>query len=164
MGAMRLATFMKSSNFRVVPLATEIAEAARRDAESGRSDHALITVNSPTGFPCRHCLRWATPGEHVVLFPYAAIPTGLPYSEIGPIFVHAQSCQRYAATTEYPEQFRRGRVFRAYNSGCDIIDAQIVNGEEPEAVIATLLENSETAFVHVRSATHGCYTFQVERA
>jgi hypothetical protein len=154
---------MTTSNFRIVPLATEIAEAARRAAASGAADHAVITADSSGGYPCRHCLRWAQPGERVVLFPYAAIPSGHPYSESGPIFVHADPCERYAATRDYPSDFRSGRVFRAYNSEYDMIDAKPVNGDESEAVIEELLKNPETAFVDARSADRGCYTFRIER-
>src|SRR5204862_7136687 len=104
---------MKTSNFRIVPLATEIAEAARRVVNAGAADHALITVDSPRSSPCRHCLRWAQPGELVVLFPSAAIPSGNPYSDTGPIFVHANDCQLYRTPNGYPVDSRNGRVFRA---------------------------------------------------
>ena len=154
---------MKTLNFQVVPLATEVAEAARRAAESGAPDHAIVTVDSPRGYPCRHCLRWAKPGERVILFPYASIPPGRPYSESGPIFVHAGPCQRYSATDEFPADFRSGRVLRAYNAKHDMIDAEVVNGSEPEAVIEKLLQNPETAFVQARSVSRGCYTFGIER-
>jgi hypothetical protein len=155
---------MKTSGFRIVPVSTEIADAARRELNMGAADHALITVDSPQSSPCRHCLRWAQPGERVILFPYSAIPSGHPYSETGPIFVHANECQRYSATNEYPADFREGRVFRAYDSNYNIIDAEIVNGSEPEAVIRTLFQNGETAFIDVRSVTRGCFTFRVEPA
>lgn len=154
---------MKTSNFRIVPLATEVAEEARRIAVRGAPDHVVITADSPNAYPCRHCLRWAQPGERVILFPYTAIPSGHPYAESGPIFVHAEACERYAATSEYPPDFRSGRVFRAYNSSYDMIDAKPVNGDESEAVIEKLLENPETAFVDARSADRGCYTFRMER-
>jgi hypothetical protein len=157
-------TLMKASTFRILPLPTEIAEAARHAVEAGASDHAIVSVNSPESSPCRHCLRWAQPGERVILFPYAAIPSGHPYSEMGPIFVHADECQRYSSTNEYPADFRNGRVFRAYDATYKIIDAQIMNGSEPEAVIESLLQNPDTAFVDVRSVTHGCFTFRVQRA
>ena len=154
---------MKTSNFCIVPLATEMAEAARRSAATGAPDHAVITADSPSGFPCRHCLHWAKPGERVILFPYASVLPGHPYSESGPIFVHAEPCERYAATREYPADFRKGRVFRAYNANHDMIDAEVADGAEPEEVIEKLLENPETMFVHARSLTHGCYTFGIER-
>ena len=154
---------MKTSSFRIVPIRTEIAAAARREAEASAPDHVFITADSPNGFPCRHCLRWAQPGERMILFPFAAIAPGRPYSESGPIFVHAEPCERYAATHEFPPAFRNGRVLRAYNSQQAIIAAEVANGEGPEAVIERFLQQPETAFVHVRSASHGCYTMEVER-
>jgi Protein of unknown function (DUF1203) len=155
---------MNTSSFRIVPLPTEIAEAARRALNAGAANHALITVDSPGSSPCRHCLRWAQPGERVILFPYAAIASGHPYAETGPIFVHANECQRYSATDAYPADFRTGRVFRAYDSNYHIIDAEVVDGREPDLVIQELFKNPETAFVDVRSVTHGCFTFRVQRA
>jgi len=155
---------MKSSSFRIVPLPTEIAETARSAIKTGAVDHALITAESPGSSPCRHCLRWAQPGERVILFPYAAIPSGFPYSETGPIFVHAEKCERYSATDEYPAEFRNGRVFRVYDSNYNLIDAQVMNGSEPETVIERLFQNADAAFVDVRSVTHGCFTFRVQRA
>jgi uncharacterized protein DUF1203 len=155
---------MNTSGFRIIPLSSEIADAARRAVKAGATDHALITVDSPESSPCRHCLRWAQPGERVILFPYPAIPSGHPYSETGPIFVHANECQRYSATNEYPADFREGRVLRAYDSNHNIIDAQVVNGSEPEVVIESLFRNADTAFVDVRSVSRGCFTFRVQRA
>ena len=155
---------MKTSGFRIIPVSSEIADAARRAVKAGAVDHALITVDSPESSPCRHCLRWAQPGERVILFPYTAIPSGHPYSETGPIFVHANDCQRYSSTNEYPADFRNGRVFRAYDLNYNTIDAQVVDGSEPEVVIESLLRNPDTAFVDVRSVTRGCFTFRVQRA
>jgi hypothetical protein len=154
---------MKTSTFRIVPICTEIAEAARREAEMCALDHRVVTADSPRGYPCRHCLRWAQAGERMILFPFAAIAPGRPYSESGPIFVHAEPCERYAATGEFPSDFRNGRVVRAYNSQHDIIAAEVVNSEGPEPVIERFLRKPETAFVHVRSVSHGCYTMEVER-
>src|SRR5919106_2314062 len=142
---------MKTSNFQIVPLASEIAAAARRGAAAGAPDHGVVIADSLNGFPCRHCLRWAQPGERVILFPYAAIRSGHPYSETGPIFVHANECERYSATNEYPADFRNGRVFRAYDSNYNIIDAQIMDGSEPEMAIESLFRNPDTAFVDARS-------------
>ncbi len=105
----------------------------------------------------------ARPGERMILFPYAAIPAGHPYSESGPIFVHAEPCERYRATDEFPADFRAGRVMRNYNSNYDMIDAEVVNGSAPEAIIEKLLQKPETAFVDARSVTHGCYTCRIQR-
>jgi len=153
---------MKTSNFRVIPLETGIVENACRAAATGASDHRIVIADSATGYPCRHCLRWAMPGERMILFPFAAIAAGRPYSESGPIFVHADGCERYSKTDHYPSDFRRGRVIRAYDSDQNITAAEVVNGSEPEAIIEKFLQQPETAFVHVRSASHGCYTMKIE--
>jgi len=155
---------MKTSTFRVVPLPTEIADGARRAAEAGAADHAVVTADSATGYPCRHCLRFAKPGERVILFPYESIPAGHPYSETGPVFVHAEPCERYRATHEYPDDLRTGRAFRVYNANYDMIDAEVANGSDTEEIIEKLLQNPETAFVDARSVTRGCYTFRIQRA
>jgi hypothetical protein len=155
---------MKTSNFCIIPLPTEVAEEARRSAANGNPDHAIMVVDSPNGYPCRHCLRFARLGERVILFPYVAIPPGHAYSESGPIFVHAEPCERYAATREFPADFRKGRAMRAYDSKFDMIDAEVVNGSEPETVIGKFFQNPETVFVDARSVTRGCYTFRIQRA
>jgi len=155
---------MKSSTFFIVPLPTELAEKARHAAKSGAEDHAVVKVDSPTGYPCRHCLRWAKPGEQVILFPHVSIPSGHPYFETGPIFVHAEQCERYSATGEYPIDFRNGRVFRAYDANYNMIDAEIADEDDPEAVIEKLLQNPRTEFVDAHSITRGCFTFRVRRA
>src|SRR6266498_3226068 len=154
---------MKTSTFRIVPLSTEVAERARRAVEAGAADHAFVIADSPTGYPCRHCLRFAKPGERVILFPYASIPAGHPYSEAGPIFVHAEPCERYRATGEYPADFRNGRVFRGYDANYNMIDAEVANENDPEAVIEKLLQNPKTEFVDARSVTRGCFTFRILR-
>jgi Protein of unknown function (DUF1203) len=154
---------MTTPKFRVVPVQTKIAEAARTAAEAGASDHAIVTADSSGGYPCRHCLRWAEPGERLILFPFASVPPGRPYSETGPIFVHATPCERYRATKEYPAAFREGRVVRAYNSGHDMIAAEVANGAGPEDLIERFLQRPETAFIHVRSVSRGCYTMGIER-
>jgi hypothetical protein len=155
---------MHKTSFRIVPLPTEIAEAARNKARAGAADHAVVTADAPNAFPCRHCLQWAEPGERMVLFPFASVPPGRPYSESGPIFVHAENCARYSALEDYPADFREHRVIRAYNAGDNMIDAVVVADEQPENVIAKLFENPETAFLQTRSVTRGCYTFRIERA
>jgi hypothetical protein len=155
---------MQTSKFRIIPLATEVAEAARARAREGAPDHEIITTDEAQAFPCRHCLQWAKVGERVVLFPYASIPAGRPYSESGPIFVHEAACARYGRPGEYPAEFRRHRVLRAYNETSDMIDAIVLNEHEPETVIAELFQNPAAKFLQARSVTRGCYTFRIERA
>ena len=149
--------------FRIVPLPTEVANRARRMAASGRTDHQILVVDSPQAYPCRHCLRWAAPGEKLILFPYQSIPADRPYGESGPIFVHQAACDQYSATDAYPPDFREGRAIRGYNSMHDMIAAAVAD-QDPEAVMVRMLANPAVAFLQVRSVTRGCFTMKVERA
>jgi hypothetical protein len=54
-------------------------------------------------------------------------------------------------------------VLRAYDLNYNIIEAEIVNGSEPEVVIERLFQNRDVAFVDARSATRGCFTFRALR-
>ena len=162
LAAQPYASDMKQHNFRIVPLPTKVADAARSAIAAAAPDHALVTADSPSGYPCRHCLQWAKSGEQMILFSFAAIADG-PYREIGPIFVHAEPCPRYTESEIYPADFRNGRVIRAYDDRKFIVDARVVNGGGPEAAIEELLEHPRTAFLHVRSSGYGCYTMGVER-
>ena len=156
------ASDMKQPSYRIVPLRTDIADAARHALAVGAPDHALLTADSASAYPCRHCLQWANSGEQMILFPFAAVGDG-PYQERGPIFVHAEPCTRYANTASYPAEFRSGRAVRAYDAQNSMIDARVVNGEPVEVVIDEMLKNPAAEFLHVRSATRGCYTLGVER-
>jgi hypothetical protein len=147
-----------------VPLPTDVAEAARARAREGATDHEVLAADQPEAYPCRHCLRWAEPGERVVLFPYASIPPGRPYSETGPIFVHENACPPYNQPEKYPPNFRQHRVLRAYNLSQHIIDAVILGERGPEEVISQLFEHPAVDFLQARSATRGCYTFKIARA
>ena len=154
---------MTTSNFRIVPLPSDLADEAREAVKLGARTHAVVEVDSPRSFPCRHCLSWAQPGERVILFTYDSIQPDRPYAESGPIVVHEQRCEPYGATDNYPPDLRQGRVLRAYDSQENMIDAAVVNGEEPETIISKLFSNPATDFLQVRSVTHGCFTFKIER-
>ncbi len=146
--------------FRVVPFPTELTEVARR---TSAPDHQIVVADKPNAYPCRHCLRWALPGQALVLFPYQSIPPGRPYSEGGPIFLHQETCERYSTVDEYPAAFREGRAVRGYDARDEMIAAELA-GDNPESVIEAILANPEVAFVQVRSVTRGCFTMKVERA
>lgn len=157
-----LAADMKKT-FRIVPLPTAVAASARKIALTGQPDHQIVIADSPESAPCRHCLRWAEPGEAMILFPYQSISAERPYAESGPIFVHQQPCEQYSAIEDYPADFRKDRAIRGYDVNDNMIAAEVA-GDAPEDAIEKMLANPEVAFLQVRSVTRGCFTMKVERA
>ncbi|MBZ9680054.1 MULTISPECIES: DUF1203 domain-containing protein [unclassified Mesorhizobium] len=119
------------------------------------------------GMPCRHCLRNIAAGDVYLILAYRPFPDPQPYAETGPIFLHAQECERAVGTREPPEILDSpDYIVRGYGG-----DDRIVYGSGgiiPTGAIAaraeTLLEREDIAYVHVRSARNNCYQCRIERA
>ncbi len=79
-----------SSAFRIAPLPTEVAEEARHLAESGAEDHAVIKVDSRQVILAGIVCVGRNLASASFYFPTLRFLPGHPYSETGPIFVHAE--------------------------------------------------------------------------
>lgn len=124
---------------------------------------AVVRITAGGGEPVRCCLRNAAAGDELILFGYQpAIPAG-PYREIGPVFVHADSCEGLASD-EYPADWLdRPQVLRAYDARGWIHPATGVHdGTDPVAAIEAVLAEPGVAQVHSRNTAYGCYMFRVE--
>lgn len=128
--------------------------------------NALTIAESPDGgAPCRHCLRRSTDGERLILFAHRPFDSGGPYAEVGPVFIHAHECARYAATSIFPPAFaERTLTLRAYDDRGDIASAEVAPPGAWDGVLAGMFENERVRFVHVRNPAWGCYDFAVERS
>lgn len=117
--------------------------------------------------PCRHCLTDVAPGEEYLVLAYRPFTSLQPYTETGPIFLHAKACERHASAADTPEMISKSKqmIVRGYS-----VDERIVYGTG--AVVATdrigetaaaLLAREDVAFVHVRSATNNCFQCRIDR-
>lgn len=145
------------------PLPTEIAQRARRDLvdEFGHN----LAVQPGERAPCRHCLRITQPHEPLVLLSYRPFSRDFgPYSESGPIFVHADNCERYERTDTFPPDFQtRALVLRAYNAFHEIADSVVAQAGQAETSALKLFENPDIRYIHARNVSYGCYNFAIER-
>ncbi|GAC1651792.1 MAG: DUF1203 domain-containing protein [Vulcanimicrobiaceae bacterium] len=152
---------MQDFHFRAIP--GEVALQARRTLRDSYG-HALRIQSDQTA-PCRLCLRIATPGEALILLSHN--PFGAdhgPYSEVGPIFVHADACAPYADVRNLPTDFAaRALVLRAYNRQHAIEDSLIAQPGEAMQSASRLFANPLVAYIHVRHTTYGCFDFAIER-
>lgn len=151
-------------SFVVTPLASDVAEAALRAGRDEYGNALAPELQTTAGNPCRHCLRRAKAGESLVLFSYSPFDVRNPYKEVGPVFVHADGCERYAATDRLPEDFlNRPIVLRGYDNEQRIARVSVVVDNATEARVEELLADPSIAYVHARSFTHGCYLFRIDR-
>jgi hypothetical protein len=160
---------MKDLENPVVTLrAVSVPEAAvARIRAAMRDDYGNeLAVQDGEGAPCRVCLRYGKSGERVILLSYKPFDAPALYQELGPIFVHADACPAYPPEAGIPDDFAsRPLIIRPYTADHRIADAQVfAQPGEAETVASHMLEDSGVAYLHVRSASRGCYLFRLERS
>jgi hypothetical protein len=117
--------------------------------------------------PLRCCLTLATAAESVLLISYSPFTVRSPWTEAGPVFIHAQRCAGYPAPDTLPEQLRTGpRVLRTYHAdgSLDYADITVVDdGDDIEKPLLDLLGRPAVETVHVRALVAQCFTYEVRR-
>ncbi|MDQ6767125.1 MAG: DUF1203 domain-containing protein [Candidatus Eremiobacteraeota bacterium] len=150
--------------YAVKAIPTDVAVRVRQTLTDDFGNRLSVSASDACA-PCRHCLRLSVPGEPLILFAYRPFETPGPYAEIGPVFIHAESCPAYADRERFPGDFRtRVLTMRGYNEGGTIETAELSAAGDPDATLERLLSDERVRFVHVRNPAWGCYDFQVDRA
>lgn len=153
------------NTFRCIAIPTSIAESVRSTLASPFAEHpAHIEIAKGHG-PCRHCLRTFQVGaERRILFtldPFAELEVPpLP----GPVFIHADECDRYPEEGDFPEDLREQiLVFNAYSRDRKLLAEEMATGRDIKLTIDRLLARAEVEYLHVRDLEAGCYDLRVER-
>jgi len=146
-------------------------EEARHFQKGGADAYGLPPerrISDGSGVPCRHCLQDVEKGEAYLVLAYRPFPALQPYAETGPIFLHAEPCQRAAdvATTPAMLMRRKAHLIKGYGTDDRIIygTGQVVASGELEGAAAAVLAREDVAYVHVRSALNNCFTCRIDRA
>ena len=155
--------------FRCIPIETEVADRFRRTGkDDGGNAVRRIEASDAGGSPCRHCLRYAAPGETVLLGSFnLPRPRGI-YWTPSPIFLHAETCARYIVRGEVAPIIRLNGLVSV--RACDEADqciydlGQVCPGEAVNAPLDRALSDAHAAFVNVHTARPGCLLSRVERA
>lgn len=127
-------------------------------------------VEAKGGEPCRDVLRRARPGEPLILASFTPFSKAGPYKEYGPIFVLAQASDEPVLRDTLPQSgsptdyLRQQFVIRAYSAAEEIVDAALVNAPDLTTTVERFFESAETAFLHVRFPTYGCFALRIDRA
>jgi hypothetical protein len=150
--------------YSVTPVATELARRIRQTLVDDYGNQ-LAVWESEYPAPCRHCLRVAPNGTSLIVFAYSPFSNKGPYAEVGPIFVHAGACERYATGDVFPSDYRdRVLTLRGYNDLGTIETALLSAAGDPESSITELFADERVRFIHARSPAWGCFHFRLNRA
>lgn len=153
---------------RYVALPTNRVQALREGALDDYGMRPERRMSDGVGVPCRHCLRNVEAGRNFLVLAYRPFPALQPYAETGPIFLHAEQCERAPETDVMPALFRAttNYILRGYGD-----DDRIVYGTgavTPTHKICNraheLLRRDDIAYLHMRSAKNNCYQCRIERA
>lgn len=156
------------SRFRCLPMPGATAERWRATGHDDRGNALIPRVADGPGFPCRHCLALAQPGEPMLLGSLdLARPQGV-YWTSSPVFLHARDCAAPAGGDALPETVRANPLvsLRCYDAaGMVLYDLGLVlPGSEAEAPLRARLADPRTAFVNIHTARPGCWLCGVEVA
>ena len=122
------------------------------------------------GEPCRDVLRRARAGEELFLASFTPFSKPGPYKEYGPIFVLAHASDEPVWRDALPpagsptNYLREQFVVRAYSAEEEIIDAALINAPALAETVDRFFQSPDTAFLHVRFPTYGCFACRIDRA
>ena len=135
------------------------------DAELSKHHAVRHHVDAKPGFPDRVELRDAEVGESVLLVNYAHLPDDGPYRSSHAIFVVEGASRTFDAVGVVPEVLRvRMLSLRAFGDDGSMIDADLVDGREVEALIARFFANPSVTYLHAHYAKRGCFACRIDRA
>ena len=154
------------NSFRVMAIPTEVADEVRDTMKAPRYGFPAHTELSSDQAPCRHCLRLTTPDvDRRILFTYDCFDGVETLPLPGPVYIHADDCERYNESAGFPEQIRTREItFNAYGEGRRMLGQRYVDDGNVNEAIEEMFANAEVRYLHVRSTPAGCYTFRIERS
>jgi hypothetical protein len=146
---------------RPIPAAHLTALRSRGVDDLGNPVQAASAVGE--GEPLRCCLRYARAGEEIALISYSPHGHGV-WREVGPVYVHADTCPG-PPSTSLPQELRTGpRVLRSYRSDGSMNYEQntLVPAEaDLEGELHRLLGDPDVSHVHVRTVLPQCFLYSV---
>ena len=151
-------------SIRIAPLPASFLQKVRNEGidDLGQPVKRVIAEG---GEPCRDALRRAEAGEELILASFSPFSKAGPYKEYGPVFVLARDTDSVSSQSLPTDGYLRERfVIRAYSEAEEILDAAMVTPDDAPATVEKFLGRGETAFLHVRFPTYGCFALRVERA
>jgi hypothetical protein len=157
-------TVTTTNRFVVRALPTDAVAHVRQHGRDPIWGHPTLTQPA-TGFgPCRSCLRRFREGEEMrILFTHDTYAGVAEYPQPGPVYIHADDCDRYSGDG-FPLELRDLKLtFEGIAEGPRVIALERTESGDVEAAIDRLLDLPEVGFVNVRNTEAGCFVARLDR-
>lgn len=129
-----------------------------------RGVRRCIAEKTP-GYPDRIEVRDAEPGEALLRLNYVHQPAVSAYRASHAIFVREGAEEALDLVDAIPAPLRiRPISLRSFDDLGEMVDADLAEGGGLEPLIARLLADPRTAYLHAHYAKRGCYAARIERA
>jgi Protein of unknown function (DUF1203) len=150
---------------RVQALPDEVAAYVREHGRDPVWGHAAVTELA-TGFgPCRLCLRtFRADEERRTLFTHDTYAGAADHPQPGPVYIHADGCERYDGVGFPPDLLPLELTFEGVAAGPRVLALERTHGHGVEEAIGRLLDLAEVDYVNVRNTEAGCFVARVERS
>ena len=135
--------------------------------DAALAEHRAVRRRADTkpGFPCRVTLEDAEPGEDLILLNHDHLPVDSPYRGSYAIYVREGAYDVAEYRNAVPLQLaRRLLALRAFDEGGMLLKADVIDGNELDALIDPWLADPEVAYLHAYNAKPGCFAARIDRA
>ena len=145
---------------------TDQARQLRLEGRDAYDRPVETKINESKSSPCRHCLQNIPVQQKMIVCAYRLFSGLHAYAETGPIFLCSNSCKAFKGPN-IPSIFADSPDFlmKAYNAKERIIygSGSIVPSDSIEQRAAALLDDTNAAFVDIRSARNNCWLARAVR-
>ncbi len=154
------------TSFRVIAIPTQAAETVRSTRVAPRYGHPAHAEIARGYGPCRLCLRkFAVGVDRRILFTWDPFAETGVHALPGPVYIHADPCERYPEDAGFPDGLRSVPLtLHAYGAGRRFLAEEHVSDGCVEPVLERLLALPGVAYVHVRDTEAGCFDLRIEAA
>jgi Protein of unknown function (DUF1203) len=151
-----------AQDFAVTAIPDDVAVYVRDHGRDPIWGHTSVTQTA-TGFgPCRLCLSTFREGEEQrILFTHDTYAGVAEFPQPGPVYIHADECERYEGNGFPPGLRALELTFEAVASGPRVLALDRTHGGEAEQVIGRLLELPDVEYVNVRNTDAGCFVARI---
>ena len=122
-----------------------------------------IVVDRP-GFPERIEMRDAEPGETLLLVNYQHQGADSPYRSSHAVYVREGATETWSGNHLPAVMRQRLLSLRGFSADGSMVDADVTDGNQAEALIERLFADPAIAYIHAHHAKPGCYAARIDRA
>ena len=150
--------------FHITGIPRDLAAQVRATLRSPQYGHPAHWETATGYGPCRLCLRTFEVGvDERILFTYQPFSDPASVPSPGPVFVHANSCERYDDSALPPDFRALPMLIEAYGPSGELLGREQVRRQSAEAVLERLFAATGADYLHIRNAEAGCFMARVDR-